>query len=139
MLHLAGRVALGVEIGDLLELERAFERDGVEDAPSQIERISGVGQQLGPLGKHRVVGQECSLDRLREPLELGHQHAVAGVGQSARRPKPEGDQDHGDELGGEGLGRRDADLGPGLGENLSVGQAPGGRAADVAHRRQQRS
>ncbi len=39
VLHLCGRIALSVDVGDLLELERPFQRDGEIHAPSKIERI----------------------------------------------------------------------------------------------------
>ena len=42
VLHLAGGVALGVDVGDLLELERAFEGDGVVDAAAEEEEVVDV-------------------------------------------------------------------------------------------------
>ena len=40
VLHLAGGVAFGVDVGDLLELEGAFEGDGVVDAAAEEEERS---------------------------------------------------------------------------------------------------
>jgi hypothetical protein len=40
VLELAGRVGLGVDVADLLELERAFERDRVVQAAAEEERVS---------------------------------------------------------------------------------------------------
>ena len=37
--ELAGRVGLGVDVGDLLELERAFQRDRVVQAAAQEQRV----------------------------------------------------------------------------------------------------
>jgi poly(3-hydroxybutyrate) depolymerase len=45
VLHLARRVALGVEVADLLELERAFQRDRVVDPPAQVEEVSVPGER----------------------------------------------------------------------------------------------
>ena len=42
VLHLARRVALGVNVADLLELERAFERNRVVDAAPQIQEVRVV-------------------------------------------------------------------------------------------------
>ena len=45
VLHFAGGVAFGVNVGNFLELQRAFERDRVVDAARQIEKI-GVAEEL---------------------------------------------------------------------------------------------
>ena len=42
VLHLAGRIALGVDVGDLLQLERALERDRVVDAAAEVQEV-GAG------------------------------------------------------------------------------------------------
>src|ERR1039458_7644440 len=47
VLHLAGGVAFGVDVGNFLELERAFERDGVVDAAAEEEEVAGVGVEAG--------------------------------------------------------------------------------------------
>ena len=39
MLDLAGGVAFGVDVGDLLEFERALEGDGVVDAAAEEEEV----------------------------------------------------------------------------------------------------
>ncbi len=54
MLNIAGRIALGVEIADLLllhrslrlELQRTLERDRVVDAPAQEDNVLCVGEQV---------------------------------------------------------------------------------------------
>ena len=45
VLHFAGGIALGVNVGNFLELQRAFERDGVVDAAAEIQEI-GVAEKL---------------------------------------------------------------------------------------------
>ena len=55
MLHLAGRIALGVDVADLLELERALQRDGVVDAAAQEEEIAIVVKALGQVEVEGVV------------------------------------------------------------------------------------
>src|SRR5262245_53845737 len=47
VLHLAGRVAFRVEVRQLLELERAFERDWIVDAPPEEEKVLVSGHLLG--------------------------------------------------------------------------------------------
>ena len=42
VLHFAGRIAFGVDVGNFLQLERAFERDGVVDAARR-----GTGSRCG--------------------------------------------------------------------------------------------
>ena len=66
MLHLAGRVAFGVDVADLFQLERPLQGDGVVDAPPQEEEVLAVvefgGQRLVIVvarGQHlpRLLGQ----------------------------------------------------------------------------------
>ena len=40
VLHLAGRVAFGVDVGNLLQLERAFVGDGHVDAAPQVQAVA---------------------------------------------------------------------------------------------------
>ena len=47
VLHLAGGVAFGVDVGDLFELEGSFEGDGVVDAAAEEEEVAGGGEGLG--------------------------------------------------------------------------------------------
>ena len=47
VLHLAAGVALGVDVGDLLELERALEGDRVLDAATQVEEVARVRELAG--------------------------------------------------------------------------------------------
>ena len=43
VLHLAGGIALGVDVGDLLELERALERQREAGAAAEIEHVARLG------------------------------------------------------------------------------------------------
>jgi hypothetical protein len=45
--HLAGRIPLGVQVGDLFELERTLEGERVEDTAAQVERAARMLQLLG--------------------------------------------------------------------------------------------
>ena len=60
VLHLAGGVAFGVDVADLLELERAFEGDGVVDAAAEEEEVVGGVEGLwraGGTGRRRSGGR----------------------------------------------------------------------------------
>ena len=73
VLELAGRVALGAQVGQLLELERALERHREADVAPEEEEVAGAGQ----LGRHVV-------DVARPRQAPGHQagqdhHGVDGL------------------------------------------------------------
>ena len=63
VLQLAGRIALGVDVADLLELEGALERDRVADAPADEHEAARVdvapGQPRG--GSRRSVERPLGL------------------------------------------------------------------------------
>ena len=51
MLHLAGRVAFGVDVGNLLELERAFQRNREMDSAAQKQKITRASPQNSAASK----------------------------------------------------------------------------------------
>ncbi len=133
VLEFARGVGLGVDVGDLLELERAFEGDGVVHAAPEKQGVFAAGELFGP-------GDDLRLQR-QHALHGGGQVAQGGehggfslVAQAAfgagQRP---GQQVERDKLGGEGLGRGYADFGPGTGEELHGGFACHGAGGDVDH------
>ena len=63
VLHLTRRITLGVDVRDLFQLQRAFERDRVVDAAAEIEK---VGSSLKPRGDLLDLRRE--LQRLLEKL-----------------------------------------------------------------------
>ena len=76
VLELAGRVGLGVDVADLLELERAFERDRVVQAAAEEQRVLLAREVLAPgddlrlerehrLHRHRQVAQRLQVRALR--------------------------------------------------------------------------
>ena len=67
MLQLAGGVGLGVDVGNLLELERAFERDRVARAAAEIEHVARLGEGLAT----EVAGGDDGLDLREELLDFG--------------------------------------------------------------------
>ena len=62
--HLPRRIALGVDVGDFLQLEGALESNRIHDAAAQKEEISGVEELLGNAMDLRVQ-RECFLDPAR--------------------------------------------------------------------------
>ena len=73
VLHLAGGVAFGVDVGDLLELERAFEGDGVVDAAAEEEEVVDGIKDFSQL-KTLIVDRAQHLFQLARNLcQLRHQ------------------------------------------------------------------
>ena len=74
VLHLAGRIAFGVDVGDLLQLERAFERDGEMHAAAEEEEIGGAVQLAAQGFVDGVVG-EHGFELAGKAQQLLHQAA----------------------------------------------------------------
>src|SRR4051812_31303822 len=72
MLHLARRIAFGVNVRDLLELQRAFQSDRKVDAAPQVEKISRAEKLFREFfDVVRVVQEVLDLDRqLRQLLRV---------------------------------------------------------------------
>ena len=77
MLELARGIRLGVDVRNLLELERAFEGDRVVDTPTQEERVIALGKPLGP-GLDLGLEIEGVLDAARHEAQL-REHRRLGV------------------------------------------------------------
>ena len=54
MLELAGSIRFGMNVGDFLELERGFERNGVVDVAPDKEERAVAAVALGEIGDLRV-------------------------------------------------------------------------------------
>ena len=139
VLELAGREALGVEVGDLLELERSLERDRVAGVATEEQHRAAAdvvaGQAVDLLG---LV--EHGLDVGRHLVELVHdlRDLVAVAGALDLR-EVEREEVAGDQLGQEALGRGDPDLRAGVGVDDAVGLARDRRAVGVADRQHLRA
>ena len=57
VLHLARRITFGVNVGDFLELERAFERDGIVNAASEEKEVLGADISFRQLVASLIVGE----------------------------------------------------------------------------------
>ena len=131
VLHLAGRIALGVDVRDFLQLQRAFERDRVVDAAAEVEEIGAVVEARRDL---LDLGRE--LQRLLEQLRQLQQRVDVrlrrlGRQRAARLAEPQAEQIQRDELRRERLGRGDADFRPGV----RVDRARRSRASPCCRRR----
>ena len=129
VLHLAGGVALRVHVGELLELERALQRERIVDAAAQEQEVLVARELAGQL-RDRVLHLEGLLHeagQLEQALDV-----LASVlrEQGAAAPaQPEAEEVAGDQGRGEGLGGGDPDLGPRVSVEGAGGLA-GERGAD---------
>ena len=139
VLELARRVGLGVDVADLLELQRAFERDRVVQAAAEEERVllareaprtrrspaaRAPARPAAPTGRWRSAFRcIASCSSLRWPRTW----ASASVSRNSAG-----------ELRGEGLGRRDADLDAGAGDVGELALAHHRARRDVADRQRVR-
>ena len=134
VLHLPRRVTLGVDVGDLLHLQGAFERDRVVDAAAEVQEVAGGGHPLRHLLHPAAHGQRV-LHEVGHPGQALQQLAAALVGEGPAQPaQVQGQERQGHDLRREGLGGGDADLGAGVGEQRARGLARHLRALHVADR-----
>ena len=132
MLHLAGGVAFGVDVGDFLQLQRAFQRDGEVNAAAEEEEI------LHPLVDARqlvglLVAAQHGFQHAGQPAQLLCQfdglfirHGTANLSQ------PQSQQKQSHQLRGEGLRAGHSNLRPGVGVDGAIGLAGNHRAHHVA-------
>ena len=112
VLHLAGGVRLGRDVADLLQLQRALERDREADVPAEVEEERPVGEPLGDLLDRMVAVEEALdlvgqlVDRVEDELALLCRHRPPHLRQLQRDEVEQRD------LRRERLRRRDADLEP---------------------------
>ena len=110
MLHLAGGIALGVDIGKLLELQGSFHGDGEGCPAPQEQDVRGIGQRLGH-GADARISSEYFGDLCRQFGQRLDQLGFARRIDLAARPgRRQGEAGEDDELRGEGLGGGNADL-----------------------------
>ena len=131
MLELTGSVGVRVDVADLLELQAAFQREGVVEAAPDEEAALGVDEAAGEVLDLLTVGQ-TGLDDLTGAEQLGGQAAglcltqtASGVGQTER------EEVEGAELHHIGFGGRHGDLRAGVGVEDVVRCAGDGAAHHV--------
>ncbi len=115
VLELAGRVGFGMNIGDFLQFQCAFQRDRVMHAAAEEQRMLLVGEGLGPFADLRleVEGKLHTAGKVAQGVKVGafllRREQAALFGKRDRQRKQR------NELSGEGLGRSNADFGTGTG------------------------
>src|SRR5262249_57634319 len=82
MLQFAGGIALGVDIGDLLQLESALERDRIALAAPQIEHVAGALEAVG----QNLVGLLVSQHRGHMARDFGERLNELGLKRLVNNP-----------------------------------------------------
>src|SRR6266481_2973183 len=134
VLHLAGGVTFGVDVRDLLQLERALERDREVDAAAEVEEVARVAVFLGDL-LDRALALQALLDVRRQVDEILDQRVRVRLGENAaptRDVDPE--QVEHRELRRERFRARDGDLRTSVGIDDRIGFARDAGVDDVADR-----
>ena len=131
MLHLGGGVALGVDIADLLELQRPFQGHRELVLPAQVEEIADMVIALGDAA-HLVVAGQRPPDRVGHGAQLADHARPLQAGQVAHPAEVEGEHGQDGDLVGERLGAGHADLRPRVEVDAAVGLAGDAAADDVA-------
>src|ERR687893_2102469 len=100
VLHLASRVALGGEVGDLLQLQCALERHRVRWATPQKERAPRLLEDAGGLLHPASQEPERLLDLLRRPAQVASELHQLLLRHGATRPgELKGEEIEGRDLG----------------------------------------
>ncbi len=132
VLHFAGGVPLGVNVGDLLQLQSAFEGDGVVDAAAEVKKVIAPEKLAAEL-LDRFVGLENRFELVRDARELLQQHLRAIGGElAANLAEVERNENQRGQLGGESFCGGHADFGPGVSVDRAAGFPGEHRADDVA-------
>ena len=125
VLELAGRIGLGVDVRDLLELQRAFQRDRVVQAAAEEQRVLLAARSARAQRDDLRLERQHALQRRRAGGAAPRGSCASSLG--VRRPRSlrerQRQQEQRDELRGERLGRGDADLGAGAREVRQLASA----------------
>src|SRR5262249_33605456 len=116
-------IALGVDVGDLLQLQCPFERQREGAAAAEIEHIARLGYLERDFADALVMVQDLARPR-RDRGQEADELPLAGMGDRPPRSR-QGDGKAGEygELRRERLGRGDADFGTGQGRQYDIGLA----------------
>ncbi len=132
MLHLPGGVALGVDVADLLELQRPLEGHREEVAAPEVEHARALVPGPGDLEVVRLLGQLRLYHRrdVHQRRQLRHHRRVVEAPEELAELQRE--QVHRRQLRRERLGRRHPDLRAGVGVQRPLTLPRDGRPDDVA-------
>ena len=132
MFEFACGVGLGVDVADFLELERAFQRNGVVQAPAQEECVFHARKVFGPADELRLQRQHG----LQGHGQVAHGFEVLGLLRFGEAPLALGQcqcqQEQASELGGKGLGTGHTNFHAGAGDVRELAFAHHGAGGHVA-------
>jgi hypothetical protein len=130
VLEFARGVGLGVDVADLLELERAFEGQGIHPAAAQEEDVARLGEPGGDAAAGSLMPSAWfTRPGIWRRASSAAAWALASTAAAlAGGLQGQEAQDH--ELAGEGLGGGHADLGPARSER-EIGFAGDGASATL--------
>ena len=131
VLHLGGRIALGVDVADLLQLQRPLQRHRVVILPAQVQEVGDVAVPLGDAA-HVVVAGQRAAHRVGDRTQFSDHLRPLQAGQMAHAAEVEGEHGQDGDLIGERLGAGHADLRTGMQIDAAVGLAGNAAADDVA-------
>ena len=134
MLHLAGGIALGMDIGDFLQLQRAFQRQREALPTPHIKYVGSLGD-FGAQHRHLVFLLQKLRDMARRFQERGAEAFLVGfIELAARLPGRDGEGGQRRQLAGEGLGRSHADFRSRVSRQHDIGFAGDGAFRHIHHR-----
>ena len=132
MLELAGSEALGVDVGQFLELQRPLQRHRIAHMTAQEQHRAGINHESGDLADP-VQPVQHSLDLGRHLAQvLHHRLRLVGVGAATKLGEVQAQDVAGRDLGQEGLGGGNRDLRAGVGVQHRVRLTRNRRAVGVA-------
>ncbi len=134
VLHFPGRITFGVDIGDLLQFQRALQGDRVLVAPPEVEKVVNMHQAVRDL-LDLGIQLQALLD-LAGQADQRIEHGATGllVEIAAQASEVESKKVEGHQLRGKRLGRGHTDLGTGVGVDDPVAFPGNRRFDDVADR-----
>src|SRR4051794_27111665 len=111
MLHFSGGVAFGVNVGNLLELQRALERDRKVNPAAEVEEVARIAEISRECLARLRTGPQNFFDLRGYAAQLFHQgHRARRIKTAAKLSEFERQQEERGQLRRECLGGGHADL-----------------------------
>ena len=131
VLQLASRVALRVNVGDLLKLERAFQGNGVERSPAEEQRVVHIKEAFGEFSERGVQSQSF-FEHIIKVVQRGDDFRFARGVETMASAEHERKQQQIDQLRGKRLGRRNPNLRACLQHDAQIRLPRQGAGGDIA-------
>src|SRR6185503_18181906 len=131
MLHLTGRVALRVDVRELLQLERTLQGDRVAETATEIEKVLVTGEYASQIGDVRVQRYRAADESRDIPEVLDTLPAVVCGQVLPLAAEDQGQQVADGDRSGKRLRRRDTDFGAGVSIDGGARLSRESRAHDV--------